>query len=143
MTVLNFWPSWISWLPEEQRKDELFRLIRSGEKNTTIRPKSKTGKYYQLYYGKRGGKKELIAEVVPKGVSEIRIDSEKHEIYLCLGVDVMRLQLMRGLFGVISSLELIICMNGRSQLKEKIAVGVFRGLKNLSMKLVFVLNVIV
>jgi hypothetical protein len=92
MTVLNFWPSWISWLPEEQRKDELFRLIRSGEKRTTIRPKSKTGKYYQLYYGKRGGKKELIAEVVPKGVSEIRIDSEKQEIYLCLGVDVMRLQ---------------------------------------------------
>ena len=65
MTLFNFWPSWITWLPEEQRKEELFRLIRSGEKITTGRPKPKKGEFYQLYYGKRGGPKEFIAEVIP------------------------------------------------------------------------------
>jgi ssDNA-binding Zn-finger/Zn-ribbon topoisomerase 1 len=80
MTVLNFWPSWITWIPEEKRKDELFRLIRSGEKTRTTRPKEKKGGYYQLYYGKRGSKKELIAEVVPNAGFMVFIDSEKKEI---------------------------------------------------------------
>jgi hypothetical protein len=82
MTVINFWPSWLTWLREEQRKDELFRLIRSGEKHTTIREKPKTGRYWQLYYGRRGGKKELIAEVEPKGVMPLKIDSLNQKIYL-------------------------------------------------------------
>jgi hypothetical protein len=74
MTVINFWPSWITWLPEEKRKDELFRLIRSGEKVTTGRPTFRKGEYYQLYYGKRGDKKELIAEVEAKTFSILELN---------------------------------------------------------------------
>jgi hypothetical protein len=82
MTMISFWPSWITWLPEEQREEELFRLIRSGEKTKTTRKKPKTGKYYQLYYGKRGSKKKLIAEVVPDCDMSVFIDKEKQEILI-------------------------------------------------------------
>ena len=94
MVAFSFNGKWLPDLTDKERKLEVFRLIRSGEKKTTIRPakqvitdpeeetgycvpRAREGDKLQLYWKQRTRDCELIAEKVCGRPYQILIDSDR------------------------------------------------------------------
>ena len=86
MACVGFSTKWLAWKPKKERKKELFRLIHSREKTTTIRKTEirgfRPGKPLNLYFGLRTKGCQKIAEAVCVEKRPIRIDSVNQEIRL-------------------------------------------------------------
>ena len=80
MVAINYTGSWITWKPKKERTAELFRLLKSGEKDTTLRDKVprglSVGKSIQHYYGMRTRGCVLIALAECSTIQTLIIDPE-------------------------------------------------------------------